>query len=85
MIKIERWTMDGKEYNKIERELSALDKAMQENRKRPLTEEELSGFGMAKPEPDTDLTCCPFFKVKMPSKEVGPKKASIIVGVKGTF
>lgn len=61
---------------------SPIDKAIVWNREHPLSPEELSGFGKAKPKLPTKY---PFIKISPPDKEDGPKGVSVLVGVKGTF
>ena len=63
-------------------EPTELDKAIMLSRSKPLTTEELTGFGKVKRRfPST----YPFVKFAMPDKEDGPKGVSVTVGVKGTF
>ena len=62
--------------------MSKVDEAIDWSRKKPLTKEELSGFGKAdRTAPKTK----PYIKISSPSKEDGPKGFSIEAGVKGTF
>ena len=64
--------------------MSKVDEAIEWSRKKPLTKEELSGFGFGKARctaPETK----PYIKISSPSKEDGPKGFSIEAGVKGTF
>ena len=59
-----------------------IDKAILWSRNKPLSAEELTGFGRAKPSlPST----YPFINISMPNKEDGPKGKSIEIGIKGTF
>lgn len=83
--------MNGKEKSKKVaddlgpkfREQDALDRAMIANSERPLTMEELSGFGKAKPKPPKGVTIKPF--IEFNSKLHKSKGCSVIVGIKGTF
>lgn len=64
------------------KELSLIDKAILWNRGRPLTPDELKGFGPAnKPR----ATVRPHIRISGPDKEDGPKGFTIEVGVKGVF
>lgn len=63
-------------------EQTELDKVVNEVMSKPITEEELKGFGRQKSKPrDTR----PYFKFKCPSREDGPKGYSIEIGIKGKF
>ena len=64
------------------RELSSIDGATLWYRGRPLTPDELKGFGHAKNPEDTVR---PYIRVSGPDKEDGPKGTTIEVGVKGAF
>lgn len=64
------------------KELSPIDKAILWNRGRPLTPDELKGFGPAeKPE----VPVRPHLRISGPDKEDGPEGSTIEIGVKGTF
>lgn len=65
-------------------EPTILDKAIMMNREKPLTSEELKGFGKFSPKPKRRKVY-PFIKVSMPSKEDGPKGKTVMIGIKGTF
>lgn len=64
------------------KELSPLDKAILWNRERPLTPDELKGFGPVK---KPGATVRPHVRISGPDKEDGPEGFTIEVGVKGTF
>lgn len=64
------------------KELSPVDKAILWNRERPLTPDELKGFGPTKRKPPK---IAPVVKVLTPSSEDGPKGYGVFIGVKGTF
>lgn len=63
-------------------ELSPIDKAILWNRERPLTPDELKGFGPTK-KPGAAVR--PHIRISGPDKEDGPEGFTIEVGVKGTF
>ena len=58
------------------------DRAVREAMSRPLSPEELEGFGPAKREPPRVV---PVVKILSPSKEDGPRGYGVFIGVKGTF
>ena len=64
------------------KELSPVDKAILWNRGRPLTPDELKGFGPAKRKPPKTV---PVVKVLTPSSEDGPRGYGVFIGIKGTF
>lgn len=64
------------------KELSPVDKAILWDRERPLTPDELKGFGPAKREPPKTV---PVVKVLTPSSEDGPRGYGVFIGIKGTF
>lgn len=64
------------------KELSPIDKATLWNRRRPLTPDELKGFG---PVRRPGATVRPHIHISGPDKEDGPKGFTIEVGVKGVF
>lgn len=64
------------------KEPSPIDKAILWNRERPLTPDELKGFGPAR---KPGATKRPYIRISGPDKEDGPKGFTIEVGVKGTF
>lgn len=61
---------------------SPINKAITWNSERPLSQDELSGFGRVKRKWPSKY---PFIKMSMPDKEDGPKGVSVILGVKGKF
>lgn len=61
---------------------SPLDRAVAEVMSRPLSPEELKGFGPARRTPPSVV---PVVKVTTPSPEDGPKGYGVFVGVKGSF
>lgn len=64
------------------KEPSPIDKAIEWNRRTPLSPKEREGFGPVKPRlPDT----YPYMKYSGPSKEGGPKGHTIEIGIKGKF
>lgn len=65
-----------------DKEPSQADKAILWNRERPLTPDELKGFGPAR---KPGATKRPYVRISGPDKEDGPKGFTIEVGVKGTF
>lgn len=64
------------------KELSPIDKAILWNRERPLTPDELKGFGPGK---NPEVTVRPHIRILGPDNEDGPKGFTIEIGVKGTF
>jgi hypothetical protein len=64
------------------KELSPIDETIMWNRERPLTPDELKGFGPTK---KPSATVRPYVRISGPDKEDGPKGFTITVGVKGTF
>jgi hypothetical protein len=64
------------------KELSPIDKAILRNRERPLTPDELKGFGPAR-KPKASVR--PYVSISSPSKTGGPKSWIVELGVKGTF
>ena len=64
------------------KELSPIDKAILWNRERPLTPDELKGFGPGK---NPEVTVRPHIRIFGPGNEDGPKGFTIEIGVKGTF
>lgn len=65
------------------KELSQADKAILWNRERPLTPDELKGFGPPGRKPGRPAK--PYIHVHGPDKEDGPKGWAVEVGVKGMF
>lgn len=64
------------------KEISPIDKAILWNRGRPLTPDELEGFG---PTEKPEVHVRPHVLLSGPDKEDGPKGSTIEIGVKGTF
>lgn len=64
------------------KELSPVDKAILWNRERPLTPDELKGFGPAR-KPGRAIN--PYIHVRGPDKEDGQKGWAVEIGIKGTF
>lgn len=64
------------------KEPSPIDKAILWNRERPLTPDELKGFGPVK---KSEVSVRPHIRISGPDKEDGPKGLTIEVGVKGKF
>jgi len=63
-------------------EQTDLDRAVNEVMSRPITDEELKGFGRKKPKPPDVY---PYIKYYAPSNTDGPKGHSIEIGIKGKF
>lgn len=64
------------------KEPSQADKAIMWSRGKPLTPDELKGFGPAR-KPGAPVR--PYVSISGPDKEDGPKGFTVEVGVKGTF
>lgn len=64
------------------KEPSPIDQAILWNRERPLTPDELKGFGSVR---RPERTVRPYIRVSGPDKENGPKGYTVMVGVKGSF
>ena len=64
------------------KEPSLIDKAILWNRERPLTSDELKGFGPAK---KPERTTRPYIRLFGPDKEDGPKGYGGFIGIKGVF
>lgn len=61
---------------------SPLDRTVTEVMSRPLSPEELAGFGPERRKPPRVM---PVVKVLTPSREDGPRGRGVFVGVRGTF
>lgn len=64
------------------KEPSLIDKVILWNRERPLTSDELKGFGPVK---KPARTTRPYIRIFGPDKEDGPKCRGWFIGVKGVF